>query len=96
MNTTQLVTLSKEIMTKCLKIFSENNNTAQNSVHNNSGTVIGSKSSNINAGFQSFKVDNDAAVKVKKAKKASGNEKQSSKKGRSATIPVLPILTSSN
>ena len=78
------------------EFFSENNNTAQNSVHNDSGTVIGSKSTNINAGFQSFQVDNDAAVKVNKAKKASGNKKQSSKKGKSAIIPVLPILTSSN
>ena len=34
--------------------------------------------------------------KLKKAMKASGNKKQSSKKGKSATIPVLPILTSSN
>ena len=79
-----------------LEILSENNITAQNSVHNDSGTVIGPKSTNINAGFQKFQVDNDADVKVKKAKKASGNKKQSSKKGKSATIPVLPILTTSN
>ena len=78
------------------EILSKNNITAQNSVHNDSGTAIGSKSTNINASFQSFQVDNNAAVKVKKAKKASGNKKQSSKKGQSATIPVLPILTSTN
>ena len=66
-----------------------NNITAQTSVNNNLVTDIGSKSTGINASFQSCQVDSDAAVKVKKAKKAAGSKRQSSRKGKSATIPVL-------